>query len=154
MADISDIVSRASENGLTAQRRLVDIDATVFEDAYVVRAAVRLDEVISHQEDVVVVDIDGSTLLAGTALRTSVGVDADTVMVIGNVIVANHMSLTLYLDGVVGGDGRGIFKPGPAMDPSAVMHADYGIVRDIKIVRTSPVGHYALAYLVHFAIHD
>ncbi len=92
-------------------------------------------------------------MLAGTTFRPSMSVDADRVVVVGDVVVANDMSLAVNLDGVVGRDRRGIRDSCPTVNPVAVMHSDHGVVGNVEVIGFGPVRHHALADFVHLAIH-
>src|ERR1035438_7353217 len=56
--DIANEVYRATEQGLNAESQVAVIEAAIPHDADVVSAAIRLDAVILHIADVVVVEVD------------------------------------------------------------------------------------------------
>ena len=77
-------------------------------------AAVGLDEIVGHQVDVIIVEIDGCRFAVLFRIRRAVSADVDAVVEIGDVIVAHHVARSVHLDRVI------TLEAGAAIDPGIV----------------------------------
>ena len=144
-------VSRAAEHGLGAVAAMRRVDPSVVEDADVVDAAVRLDEIVPRHVDVVVVDVDRGSPPVRVGLRRAVGRDADAVMEVRDGVVSDDVSGAVDLDGVVAADFVGAVgsgatpqRTGPADQQIALLEsAEEDIVRDVEVARSGVLGPHA-----------
>src|SRR5687768_17106348 len=75
------------------------VHASILEDANVVRAAVRFDEVVVRQVNVVVVDVDGGGAALGVGVWRTVCGDANAVVKVGDRVVGDDMAGPIDLNG-------------------------------------------------------
>ncbi len=77
-------IQRATEQRLGAERATGRIEASVDEDADVLRAAIGLDAIVRHVVEIIVVDVDGAGIQIRILLRRAVGGNIDAVMPVGD----------------------------------------------------------------------
>ena len=122
----------------------------------------RLEAVVAHVEDVVVVEIDGQRHTVRNVVRRAVGSsvsgDIDAVVPVRDVVVRDDMPLAVDFDRVLGCEQFRIagklrpWRSGPAHHLVGIVPADEDVVGDVEVLRSGPVGLHGAADVVELRV--
>ena len=130
------------------------IEAPIAHRSNVVHAAIGFDEVVHHHMNVVVVNVNGHSLLVLGFGWGSIGGHGDAIMKIGDRVVADDVALAIDLDSIVGFDGMRLIlsEVGPADQAIPVVAAHEHIVGNVVVLRSRILGRDTDAHVFHPAV--